>query len=218
MHLSDVHVENFGLRETRLISIVNELHPDLILISGDLLVVPCPRNTKSYEAAVRLMENLTAKFGIYIVEGHHDINKIGSIADALKTKVKVLRDGWHHFGAHGINLSVFGARLQSRKTNFAENGRADDFRIFLAHGPALVKNLTSSNFDLALFGHTHASQVYLPFISYLLVGKYRHGLYKYKNIPFYVNSGIGLEGYLAPRIRWFTFPEVVVIDLIPKGS
>ena len=217
VHLSDVHVENFGQRETRLLSIVNELHPDVILISGDLLVVPCTRNTKSYEAAVRLMKNLTAKFGIYIVEGHHDINKTGYIAEAFKTKVKALRDEWYHFSAHGINLSLFGAQLQSRKTNFAKDEILDDFKIFFAHGPALVKNLTSSDFDLALFGHTHASQVYLPFISYLLVGKYRHGLYNYKNILFYVNSGIGLEGYLAPRIRWFTFPEVAVIDLIPEA-
>lgn len=217
-HLSDVHVENFGLRETRLTSIVNELHPDVILISGDLLIVPCIRNTKSYESAVRLVENLTSKFGIYIVEGHHDVNKTDHIAEVFKTKVKVLRDEWYHFSAHGINLSIFGAKLHSRRSNFIENKAVDNHKIYFAHEPGLVKNLTSSSFDLALFGHTHASQVYLPFISYLLVGKYRHGLYKYKNMPFYVNSGIGLEGYCAPRIRWFTFPEVVVIDLIPNRS
>ncbi len=218
VHLSDVHAENFGPRETRLTAIVNELNPDVILISGDLLIVPCARKTKSYETAVRLVENLTTKFGIYIVEGHHDINKTDYIAEAFKTKVKILRDEWYHFNAHGINLSIFGATLQSRKSNFIENKAVDNHKIYFAHGPALVRNLASSNFDLALFGHTHASQVYLPIVSYLLVGKYRHGLYSYNNIPFYVNGGVGLEGYLAPRIRWFTYPEVVTIDLIPEDS
>ncbi len=215
VHLSDIHAENYGLREAKLISIVNKLKADIILITGDIFIVPFKYNTRSFNAAVKIIEQLKAKYSISIVEGHHDIGKTNHIAEILKDKVKLLKDEWYHFTDYGITLSIFGAMLHTRKNDFAENSKLDNFRIFFAHGPTLIKNLKSGDFDLALFGHTHACQVYIPFISYLIVGKYRHGLYNYNGIPFYVNAGIGLEGYLAPRIRWFTFPEVVIIDLIP---
>ncbi len=216
VHLSDIHAERYGPRETQLITIVNSVTPDIIIITGDLFIVPSKNDSHRFKAAVKIIERLKAKYGVYIVEGHHDINRTHHITELCTRKIEVLRNEWFHFSAHGMNLSLFGALLNSRKSPSVKKGNANNFRIYCAHDPALVKNLTSSDFDLALFGHTHASQVYIPLVSYLIVGKYRHGLYTYNNTPFYVNAGIGLEGYLAPRIRWFTFPEVVVIDLIPN--
>jgi predicted MPP superfamily phosphohydrolase len=90
-------------------------------------------------------------------------------------------------------------------------------RIFMAHEPDLPEHLDTLQFDLALFGHTHAGQVYVPILTEIIVGKYRHGLYWKGKVPVYVNAGIGLEGYLAPRIRWFTFPEIAIIDIVPRG-
>ncbi len=218
VHLSDIHAEKYGMREARLTSVVNRASPDIIIITGDLFVVPYKSDSHGFKAAIKIIGKLKAKHGIYIVEGHHDIDRTHLIAKLCKREIKILRDEWYHFNAHRMNLSLFGAKLNSRKTLSIKNGKVNNFKIYSAHDPALVKNLKSSDFDLALFGHTHASQVYIPIVSYFIVGKYRHGLYKYDSTPFYVNAGIGLEGYLAPRIRWFTFPEVVIIDLIPLDS
>ncbi len=217
VHLSDIHAENYGSREISLISLASKLNPDIILISGDTFIVPVRPHNRGFNATIKVVEQLPSKYGIYIVEGHHDTGKIHHIAGAAKNRITLLNNEWSHFNKYGITLSIFGATLYSRKSNLNRCQKPNNFRIFFAHDPALMRNLKSGDVDLALFGHTHASQVYLPIISSLIVGQHRHGRYEYNGTPIYVNAGIGLEGYLSPRIRWFTFPEVVVIDLLPTN-
>lgn len=213
IHLSDVHAENYGSREKELIKIVSSLNADIILITGDMFIKPYKYNTRGFNAAVKILDQLHSKHGVYLVEGHHDYQETHYLADVLGDKINVLNEQWHCLDLLGI--SIFGATLYSEIEPFSEPVPDDNFNIYFSHDPDRMEYRKDTDFDLALFGHTHAGQVYIPVLSYLIVGKYRHGLYDHHGIPIYVNAGIGLEGYLAPRIRWFTYPEVVVIDLEP---
>lgn len=216
IHLSDIHAERYGLRECNMVSIVNKEGPDIILISGDMFNLPYEYNTKGFNAAVKILKQLKTKYGIWIVNGHHDYGKLHHITELLSSKVRVLNDQWAHFNDYEINISIFGASLYSNEVDFVDSRTSNNYKMYFAHNPNCVKNLKQDIFSFALFGHTHACQVYIPIISNLIVGAYRHGLHKHNGIPIYINAGIGMEGYLAPRIRWFTNPEVVVLDLIPK--
>ena len=192
---------------------MNSLDADVILITGDMFIKPYKYNHRGFGAAVRILNQLDSKFGIFLVEGHHDYKETHYLSDVLSDKVSILNDEWNHIA--NIDISVFGATLYSKMKQFSEVECNDNFCIYFSYDSDRTRNLEPSAFDLALFGHTHACQVYIPVLSYIIVGKYRHGLYNYKDIPIYINAGIGLEGYLAPRIRWFTYPEVVVIDIEP---
>jgi predicted MPP superfamily phosphohydrolase len=211
IHLSDVHAENYGSREIKLIEIVNSLNADVILITGDMFIKPYEYNTEGFNAAAKILDQLESRYGIYLVEGHHDYKETHNLTKVLGNAITILNDEWHHF--NDIGISVFGATLYSETKQFSRE--EDNFSIYFSHDPDRMTNLEPNTFNLALFGHTHAGQVYIPVLSHLIVGKYRHGLYHYNNIPIYVSAGIGLEGYLAPRIRCFTYPEVVVIDIEP---
>jgi len=213
IHLSDVHAENYGPREERLIEIVNSLDADAILITGDMFIKPYKYNIRGFSAAVKILDQLHSKYGIYLVEGHHDYLETHYLSEVLGDKINILKNQWHSIDTLGI--SVFGATLYSEAAPFNDLVPENHYYIYFSHDPDRRKHLDNTDFDLALFGHTHAAQVHIPGLSHLIVGKYRHGLYEYNGIPLYVNAGIGLEGYLAPRIRLFTFPEIMVITIIP---
>jgi predicted MPP superfamily phosphohydrolase len=213
VHISDIHAENFGSREMKLINIVNSLNADIILITGDMFIKPYKYNTQGFSAATTILDRFDSKYGIYLVEGHHDHKETYNLRDVLGDKINILNDDWYHLDHIGV--SIFGATLDSEKKEFTPNESCQNFCVYLAHDPDRISNLNPGSFELALFGHTHGGQVYIPLLSYIILGKYRHGLYDHESIPVYVNAGIGLEGYLAPRIRLFTFPEVVVIYIQP---
>jgi predicted MPP superfamily phosphohydrolase len=79
-----------------------------------------------------------------------------------------------------------------------------------------------SRIDLFCAGHVHGGQVALPFYGALVTlsrfGKqYERGLYHVGSMFMYVSRGIGMEGGVAPRVRFCSRPEITVIDLVPAG-
>lgn len=217
LHLSDIHCERFGEREARIKAIVNSLKPDLVLITGDIYNAPEEYNRRGLAAARKLLSGINARYGIWAVSGHHDIfyndpplsgDQAGGM-EYLNNAVAGIVDS-------GINVSLTGVKTYNRDWYYPRDTVPGAFRIFLAHRPAWIEHLQPGDFDLALFGHTHAEQVYLPLVDRLVLGQYIHGWYRKNNTRIYVHSGLGMDGFLSPRVRWFTYPEIVVIDLIPE--
>ena len=213
IQLADLQAERYGTREQQLVARVNAAKPDLVLISGDLFCRPLAYNQAGFRASLRVLEELKAKHGIFFVEGHHDQGAAAAVLAETRVKARFLRDEWVDVDAEGVAISVFGTSLESEDHGFRQRRRGATFTIYLAHGPVNRNVFTDGSCDLALFGHTHAGQVYLPVLSRWLCGPYRHGEFDLNGMKLIVNSGIGTEGHLSPRIRWFTWPEIVVIDL-----
>jgi predicted MPP superfamily phosphohydrolase len=129
--------------------------------------------------------------------------------------VKVQKDGEEIF-VSGLTCERPGAYLR-----LLENVPANRFSIFLYHNSDLVEDLENLNVDLYLCGHTHGGQVQLPFYGALVTlskfgKKYEAGMFTVNDTILYVNRGIGLEGGLAPRVRFLARPEITVFDIIPK--
>lgn len=86
IHLSDLHISEFGHREKRLVSLVNQEKPDAILITGDLIV----SFNNDFSASIQTLRKLKAKHGIFAVFGNaehtfypleHQHNFIKSLKD-----------------------------------------------------------------------------------------------------------------------------------------
>jgi uncharacterized protein len=215
VQLADIQAERYGKREAEVVYLVNSAQPDLVLISGDLFSRPLEYNQGGFMASIRMLEDIKVKHGILFVEGHHDQGASGTILKELKTGVRFLKDEWVDIDAPDAAVSVFGAALESGCAKLLERDKRGRFTICLSHGPVNPMFFPSGKCELALFGHTHAGQVYLPVVSRMLCGKYRHGEFLLNGMKLIVNAGVGTEGHLSPRIRWFTWPEIVVIDLVP---
>jgi predicted MPP superfamily phosphohydrolase len=66
LHLSDLHISRFGAREKNLVDLVNREKPDIIVITGDLVV----NYRNNFSACLRTLRKLKARLGIYAVLGN----------------------------------------------------------------------------------------------------------------------------------------------------
>jgi uncharacterized protein len=73
--------------------------------------------------------------------------------------------------------------------------------------------------DLALSGHTHGGQIYVPLLTENLLnrqfGGYGSGCYQVNGIPVYINRGLGSLGIEA---RFLRRPEVTLITFRPGAG
>lgn len=226
VQLSDVHVERTTRREMELVSMVRELNPDLIVLTGDYLNLSYLGDPTARRDAQALFGQLEAPLGIYAVSGSvDDEERMRAIFEG--TRVVTLEDDVETLSLPGARLALIGVNNWQRKRDAAalarlvkEEAPPDAFRLLLYHTPDLIHEAQAAGVDLYLAGHTHGGQICAPFygaiVTASMYGKsYESGRYEEGGTTLYVSRGIGMEGGPAPRARFLSPPEVVVIDLIP---
>ena len=67
--LTDLHNNSFGKNNKRLISAIDEIYPDLILIGGDMITV---KNRLGIENVLPLLQNLSRKYKCIYANGNHE--------------------------------------------------------------------------------------------------------------------------------------------------
>jgi len=92
------------------------------------------------------------------------------------------------------------------------------FTLLLYHTPDLMPQAVRAGVDLYLCGHTHGGQIRLPLIGALVTSsrfwkRYEMGRYVEGNTTLYVNRGLGMEGFGAPRARFLCPPEIALLEL-----
>ncbi|GGE93687.1 metallophosphoesterase [Hymenobacter cavernae] len=208
LHLKSVH---FGLR--RMCQRINQLHPDLLVLTGD-----------SLDDATKL----------------GNLDELLGLLDATIPKIAVLGnwDYWSHvdleqlrqvYARHNCQLLVnqtTSLLLQNKRiaisgTDDLVGGAADyaktiadyqpaDYHLLLTHCPQYYDFIVTQYhaappIDLVLAGHTHGGQVtFLGFAPYLPPGSGRYvaGWYTAQQPPLYVSQGVGtsvLPIRLGPR-------------------
>lgn len=193
---------------------INALKPDIVFITGDLI----DTDIETIEKAVRELDNIESKHGIYYILGNHEyFHDVRKIIKFIKTtKLQLLLN--EHVTIDALNLNVVGVTdLIGYRMNLlapdiykAYKGTNSEYKtILLAHQPKFIKELGSYKPDLILSGHTHGGQIW-PF-EYLvrLQQPYVKGLHKLPNGSYiYVNSGIGFWG---PPMRLDSQAEIAYI-------
>ena len=226
-YLSDIHAGPFfsQSRVEKLISTVNRLNADIVLLGGDY--------ANDCEGAIdffKHMPRLNSRYGVYAVMGNHDRTipegnlfnlksaMISSGVTPLVNDVASVRIGASNIYLAGIddvdngwpNISEVAAQV-----------RQEDYVIFLSHSPAAVaeahkaKDMNGRNmwFDLGLFGHTHGGQ--LAFFGGLLQDdgvddQYRSGWLRQNRTDLLISRGVGTT--VLP-VRLFCRPQIHLITI-----
>jgi uncharacterized protein len=226
--LSDFHYDAyFSVHPLRAaIGMVNALHPDLIVLTGDFVSLPPfeKRNEKAALAAEPcslLLRQMSAGHGLWAVLGNHDFyTDPVRVASALTAQgIRVLinqsaaieRNG-ARFWLAGVN-DVLGdaADLDATLRNVPQN----EATILLAHEPDYADDVAQRpGVDLQLSGHSHGGQVRLPLLPPLylpdLAKKYVSGLYQVGPLTLYTNDGLGTVGL---PVRLNCPPEITLLTL-----
>jgi|ERR1043166_301990 predicted MPP superfamily phosphohydrolase len=219
IHLSDLHFRAFGRRESRLLELIHEVKPHLILITGDF--ADCEEGESTLVRVLRAVK--VPPFGIFGVEGNND-NDQKTTALLRAAGLDVLQDDVRLIEKEGKSLCLVGQTFSSKipLMTLLHNQKRSATTIFMHHTPDALDQLSDleadEHVDLFLCGHTHGGQVCLPFWGAVITEskyhkRYERGLYDVKGVPMYVNRGIGTT---RVPIRFLARPEVAVIDLVHR--
>jgi uncharacterized protein len=217
--ISDVHIGPIlGRAHTeRLVRTINDLHADLVAITGDL----ADGSVEELRAAGEPLRDLRSAHGTYFVTGNHEYytGDLPNWLDALRGwGVNLLRNeraeitrGTAAFDLAGVNDPT--GRWYDDAPDFARAVSDRDTSrpvLLLSHQPVQVKQARQHGVDLQLSGHTHGGQMcpfnlLVPIQQPVVAGHFRFG-----DTQLYVTRGAGFWG---PPVRVAADPEVTLVEL-----
>ena len=241
VQISDAHLGSFVGQPKQVLAAlqaINDLKPDLILFTGDLV------NSSSSEAEswIDAFANLEAPLGKFSIMGNHDYAEYGEFAPGESEKdVQRLHEIHSEMGFHlmldehikierdGSQIVLAGVENWSKRS-FGQKGDLDKAlkgsdsenltTILMTHDPTHFEECVMDGkapVDLTLSGHTHGMQVGIKIdflgINYSpakLLYKRWGGLYTEGRQLLYVNRGFGV---LAFRGRIGMPPEITLLEL-----
>lgn len=224
--LSDIHYGPYldDAALARVVNAVNELNPDIIVLTGDYVTVPLfgdkSRALRDAISCAQVLGGLQARQGVFAVLGNHDhAADAGLISEALESHhITVLRNRALPVEEDGARLWMAGIDdVLTGAPNLSKALRqvpANEVTVLLAHEPDYADAATRFAVHLQLSGHSHGGQVRLPLLGApilpSLARKYPAGLWQIGNLQLYTNRGIGV---IDPPIRINCPPEITLLTL-----
>ena len=225
--LSDLHYDqHFSVVPIkRAVDLVNQLQPDLVVMTGDFITSPFLRRralqseaAKAIEPCAQLVAQMRARFGIVASLGNHDVSADPNHISAVLQShgVSVLRNRSLPLERDGERLWLSGLDdvLEGKydlKLTLKGIPRAEPV-VLLVHEPDFASYV--KNVDLQLSGHSHGGQIRFPLVGapcLPVMGRmYPRGLHRIGPLTLYTNVGIGT---IWMPMRLNCPPEVTLITL-----
>lgn len=239
--ISDQHGNRFGKDNEKLIKKMADLHPDMILMAGDMI----GKGSDGDEEICALVKKLSKISPVYYAYGNHEMDYIEADArrktsfprhleeagaTVLEESDIDIKQGSDKVRIGGMYAYAFGSdgndsaeSLKDPEKSFLQEfENTDAFRIMISHRPdSFIFGDASSywKIDLVVSGHDHGGQIVLPFLGGLFGGdqgffpKYIHGLYQKDNLQLFITSGLGSQKEILPRFN--NRPEIAVLHIRP---
>lgn len=218
--VSDLHNTEFGRDNERILKLLRESEPDIIVITGDLID---SRNT-DLQIALAFAEKAVQIAPCYYVSGNHESRISGWAAlrqGLLDAGVTVLEDQCVTLERFGGTLTLVGLADPDFRGPFVAGlqemtGQQEGYTILLSHRPEYFELYADCGVDLVFSGHAHGGQVRLPFVGGLiapgqgLFPEYDSGLYRQGDTVMLVSRGLGNS--IVP-LRVNDRPEILVAVL-----
>ena len=227
--ISDIHLDEFTepFFLERIVRRVNELKPDLVLLTGDFIThgsMTFFAGNHAIRRCAEIIATLTAplRFGCL---GNHDCAFNAPLVTQMLADhaTPVLVNQYLPIERNGSRLWLCGVDDPGNShpnLDLAIPDSPDGPVILMAHEPDYADDVTAHPkghlVDLMLSGHSHGGQVRLPFVGALILPpmgtKYPEGHYTFNRMQLYVNRGIGTVGL---PFRFNCPPEITVLTLHP---
>ena len=227
--VSDLHNACFGEGNAKLIELLSQTEPDIIVLTGDLID---SRNT-DVETALDFARQAVEIAPVYYVSGNHESRvtvymdlKMGLVnagAIVLENQKVEINRGQEHITLMGIDDPSFReSYLFGDAAGVAEQvigdlqEASDGYTILLSHRPELFDVYVDTGMDLVFSGHAHGGQIRLPFIGGLVAPnqgffpEYDAGQFTEEKTTMIVSRGIG-NSIIPVRIN--NQPEIIVATL-----
>jgi predicted MPP superfamily phosphohydrolase len=215
VHIADVHTTRLGPREAKTLRTIEQINPDYIFFTGDLL-----KSTSDVRIGLTFLSRLKAKYGVYVVPGNADAALIDSIAWKRVPKdgltYKILMNESVDCGSF-ILVGIDDPVRCRHNVGEAFADVIDSKPIFVIthfHPESILQDLGQRNVDVVFSGHTHGGQVGLTavigLVPYAYRSKYLDGLYALNGFYLHVTKGIGTNKF---PLRFLCRPAIDVFHI-----
>ena len=229
VQVSDLHNTEIGEENTKLLKLIENAKPDIIVITGDIV----DSYHTDVEVSLRFVEKAVRIAPCYYVTGNHEARFSKEFFQSFEEKLKeygvqvlhdesvMLEKDGEYILLAGLDDPTFasnheGIRYSNLSTHIKELFSEEGFHVLLSHPPELFEIYVEADVDLVLSGHAHGGQFRLPFVGGIvapnqgLFPEYDAGLFLEDGTNMVVSRGIGNS--IIP-IRFNNRPEVVVVEL-----
>ena len=227
--VSDLHNKDFGEGYGQLLTLLSQINPDIIVVTGDLI----DSRETDLDIALDFARQAIKLAPVYYVSGNHEarVREYEDLKMSLaEAGVIVLEDQKVQITREGKSISILGvddpsfqedylfgdaASVTSSALSELQN-ESDGYTVLLAHRPELFETYVDAGVDLVFSGHAHGGQFRLPFIGGLVAPnqgffpKYDAGLFSEGSTTMIVSRGVGNS--IIP-IRFNNRPEIILVTL-----
>lgn len=227
--VSDLHNKDFGEGYGQLLTLLSQINPDIIVVTGDLI----DSRQTDLDIALEFAWQAGKIARVYYVSGNHEARvpeyedlKIGLVKAGVvileNQKVQITREG-ESITIMGIDDPSFqedylfgDSESVARQAITDLQNESDGYTILLSHRPELFDLYVEAEMDLVFSGHAHGGQFRLPFVGGLVAPnqgffpKYDAGLFSEGSTNMIVSRGVGNS--IIP-IRFNNRPEIIVATL-----
>ena len=227
--VSDLHNKDFGEGYGKLLTLLSQINPDIIVVTGDLI----DSRQTDLNVALEFAWQAGKIARVYYVSGNHEARvpeyedlKIGLVKAGVvilenqKVQITQERESITLMGIDDPSFQesyLFGdAEGVARQAISDLQNESDGYTILLSHRPELFDTYVDAGVDLVFSGHAHGGQFRLPFVGGLvapnqgLFPEYDAGQFTRENTTMLVSRGVGNS--IVP-IRFNNRPEIVVAQL-----
>lgn len=204
----------------RIVEAVNELRPDMVAITGDLV----DGSVAELSDHVAPLAQLRSRHGTFFVTGNHEYYSGAHawVRELQRLGVRVLMNE-HQVLQQGNSALVVAGVADYSAHHFDPSHRSDPQaalagapvhapRVLLAHQPRSAEAAERAGFQLQLSGHTHGGQ-FFPWNFFVpLQQPFTAGLHKLRSLWVYTSRG---TGYWGPPKRFGAPSEITHLTLVP---
>ena len=226
--LSDLHNTMYGKNQSKLIAMIDQVAPDLILMGGDMV------DERSYWGPTKvLLSKLKDRYPMVYITGNHEywVEDPEEVHTHFKScgaqlllnetcQIETPHGSISVVGLADPDCDLFNTDKQTLIKALAETYDATKmtgYKILLSHRPEHINVYRQYGVDLVISGHAHGGQGRIPFILNGLYApnqgffpKYAGGYYLFnEGLEFIIGRGLSYKKKL-PRVM--NPPEVVVIE------
>lgn len=222
VHLSDLQTDELRPMHLAVQKAANDFGADFIVFTGDVL-----NHESLIPAAAEYLRGFRHRQSAFFVTG--DVDGILPLPSFCRQAGFECLDGATVARvAGGTRLSFLG--LGSRQaldkgalSRLLQESEGSDVRILLSHHPDALFMAQAAPIQLHLAGHTHGGQVCLPWFGPIVTlsrvsrAIAAGGLHRVGSLQVLVSRGLGWEGHIAPRVRLFCRPHLILVHLVPAA-
>jgi predicted MPP superfamily phosphohydrolase len=222
VQITDLHVSHTIKRPfiQKIVDAVNELRPDLIALTGDLV----DGSVKQLGNDVAPLANLKAPHGRYFITGNHEyysgvqqwLEQTARLGfDVLMNEHRVIERGEARLVLAGVtdySGGGFSKKHSSDPHQALAGAPINLVKILLAHQPKSIFEASQAGYDYVISGHTHGGQYFPYHFLAAMTQPYISGLHKHNGSLIYVSRG---TGYWGPQIRIGAKSEITLHRLVP---